>query len=414
MIRAIRAILLAISVSLAYSQDRLESLTVEGSSLPEKTVLELSGLRIGANIDRPAIEAGCKRLEETGLFSSINFRYAPTPKQGYALTLSLVDQRTLSAASIDVPGVDESEVWQWLITKFPAFDRKTPGNNGAQQVIAHQIETHLGARLHGQKIVTKMEADFTTRKSITSFQPEHLPRIDSITFAGNKEMTSDQARAVLQKVAADRGYTDRGFRSLVENNLRPAYEERGLYRVQFPQVKAEFIDPSSVSVTVTVEEGAKYSLGDVTLKGEDLPADQMLAAAKFKKGDVANWTEIQKGIWEMERPLKRTGYFEAVAKPERVLHDDVHMLDLKIGFAKGPLYHFGQLHINGLSAELDAKARKAWEKNPGDPYDYAYPNDFLRAFSKTADLRQFKRYDVKTARGAGDHTMDVTLVFEPR
>ena len=187
-----------------------------------------------------------------------------------------------------------------------------------------------------------------------------------------------------------------------------------MYRVQFPKVTAEFVSPSEVAVTTTVEEGPRYSLGDVTLVGEDLPADQMLAAAKFKKGDTANWTEIQKNIWEMERPLKRTGYFEAAARAEQILHDDVHVLDIKVSFVEGPLYHFGQLHISGLKPELDAKVRKAWEKNPGDPYDYSYAGEFLRSLPKWVDLRPFKRYDVRVEKGPGDHTMDVTLVFEPR
>ena len=116
----------------------------------------------------------------------------------------------------------------------------------------------------------------------------------------------------------------------------------------------------------------------------------------------------------MERPLKRTGYFEAAARAERILHDDVHVLDVKVSFVTGPLYHFGQLHINGLKPELDAKVRKLWEKNPGDPYDYSYPGEFLRSLPKSVDLRQFKRYDVRTEKGPGDHAMDITLVFEPR
>jgi outer membrane protein assembly factor BamA len=409
-----RAIIPFVFLSFAFAQTPLETLTLEGSSMPDKTILELSGLRMGGSIDRPGIEAGCKRLEETGLFSSINFRYAPTAKNGFALTLSLVDQRKVSDASIDIPGVDEREVWQWLMVKFPPFDRKVPADDAAQQLIARQIEAHLGGKLNGQKLVAKMESDLRTRTANVSFQPELLPRIASMTFGGLKEMTQDQARGVMQKVTADRGYTDRLFRVLLENNLRPAYEERGLYRVQFPKVTAEFVSPSAVAVTTTVEEGPKYSLGDVTLVGEDLPSDQMLAAAKFKKGETANWTEIQKSIWEMGRPLKRTGYFEAAAKPERILHDDAHVLDVKVGFVTGPLYHFGQLHINGLKPELDAKVRKAWEKNPGDPYDYSYPGEFLRSLSKSVDLRQFKRYDVRTEKGPGDHMMDITLVFEPR
>jgi hypothetical protein len=147
-----RAILLFGFLSLAYSQTRLESLTVEGSALPQKTVLELSGFHIGASIDRAAIEVGCRRLEETGLFSSINFRYAPTPKNGFALTLSLRDQGSVSAASIDIPGVDEGEVWQWLAARFPAFNRNVPGSDAAQQVVAHQIETHWVRNSMGRRL----------------------------------------------------------------------------------------------------------------------------------------------------------------------------------------------------------------------------------------------------------------------
>jgi outer membrane protein assembly factor BamA len=190
--------------------------------------------------------------------------------------------------------VDENEVWRWIAVKFPAFDRKIPANDAAQQTVSRQIEGHAGAALHGQKVVAKMETDFSTRRSIVSFQPDHLPRVASMEFTGVKEMTADQARAVMQKVVADRGYTDRTFRGLLENNLRPAYEERGLYRVQFRGVKIEFADPQAVAVSIAVEEGPKYSLGDVSVAGEDLPEAEMLAAAKFRKGETANWTEIQK------------------------------------------------------------------------------------------------------------------------
>ena len=409
----IRAILFFGCLCCAYSQTRLESVAVEGSSLPQKTVVELSGFQIGANIDRALIEAGCKKLEETGLFSSIQFRYAPTPKNGFALTLSLVDQGGLSAAVVDVPGADESEVWRWLAAKFPAFSKKVPGNDAAQHVIALQMEEHLGAKLHGQKLVTRIEADFGTGRSVLSFQPEHLPRIDAMTFPGASQVTQEQAKQVMQKVTLDRGYTDRRFRGLLENNLRPAYEERGLYRVRFPEIRIEFLDPAAVAVTTTVEEGPKYSLGDVTLAGDDLPA-HLLEDAKFRKGDVANWTEIQKRIWEMESPVKRSGYFEAVAKPERIFHDDTQVLDLRISFAKGPLYHFGQLKIIGLNPEQEEKARKAWKKNPGDAYDFAYSGEFLRAFSQLVDLHQFKKYDSRAEKGTGDHTMDVLFLFEPK
>lgn len=51
---------------------------------------------------------------------------------------------------------------------------------------------------------------------------------------------------------------------------------------------------------------------------------------------------------------------------------------------------------------------------PGDPFDYAYPNEFSQAFFHIVDARQFKKFSPKTQKGEGDHVTDVTLSFEAK
>ncbi len=106
-------LLSAISVAPAMSQDAaipLESVTAEGSAIPQPAILEIAGLRIASPIDKAGIDQACKKVEESGLFASISYRYAPGPKKGYALTLALADQAPLTEATIDVPGADEADV----------------------------------------------------------------------------------------------------------------------------------------------------------------------------------------------------------------------------------------------------------------------------------------------------------------
>jgi len=204
-----------------------------------------------------------------------------------------------------------------LISHYPPFDHKVPATDGAQAFVSKKLEIHLGDKLGGQHVVARMETDFKSGKSILSFQPQILPRIDGMSFAGASELTPAELNDMLQKVVGDQGYLERRFREAVELNLRRAYEQRGMYRVKFSGVTIQKTSASSVSVTTTIEEGAKYTLGDVQLAGDALPAEAMFKAAKFRKGAIANWTEIQTGIWEMEKPLKRTGYFDARARPEQ-------------------------------------------------------------------------------------------------
>jgi outer membrane protein assembly factor BamA len=413
-----RLLCVAIFLSRMQAQDAsfpLESVSLEGSAFSKELVLEIAGLRIGSPVNKAAIEAGCLKLKESGFFESINYRYAAGPKRGYVLTLTLADQGPLQDATIDIPGIDENELWQWLVSRYPAFNGKVPESGAAQQFIAGKFEDHLGPRLDGQRLVVRMETDLARGGKMTaSFQPETLPRIASMSFSGQSELSAAELLGVMQKVMAGRGYTDRAFRQAVELNLRPAYEQHGMYRVRFPRITMQKASPSSVAVTTAVEEGAKFTLGDVQLVGDNLPVDAMLKAASFKKGQVANWAEIQKGIWELEKPPRRLGYFETRARPERVLHDDQRVLDVRITFYLGPLYRFGQLRITGLTPSLEAQARKVWRLQPGDPFDYAYPMDFLQAFFQSVDARQFKKADPAMHRASAGPVMDITLVFELR
>ena len=392
----------------------LESVAIVGSAIPQPVILEIAGLRVAAPIEKAGIEEACKKLQDSGLFATISYRYAPGPKKGYALTLTLADQAPLTDATIDVPGADENEVWQWLSSRFHRFDRQAPQVEAGQTFLATEIERHLGSRLlHGQHLTVRIGADLNTHKLTLSFQPAVLPRVQSVAFTGNQAVDSKELGSVLNRIVADSGYTDRAFASAVELNLRPVYEEHGYYRVVLAPGNPVWTD-SGVSVNVAVAEGAPYRLGNVELLGDDLPASTMLSAAQFPKGKLANWKQIQDGIWEMERIVKRTGYFEAAAAPDRSYDDAAHTLDLRIRTVKGPLYHFGEVRITGLAPNLAERAKRMWKPKLGDPYDYSYPNEFLQAFSGTVDFRNFSKHEAVVQKGEGDHVMDINLVFEPR
>jgi outer membrane protein assembly factor BamA len=413
-----RLILLAallVPIQAQESAFRLESVTLTGTTLRTDIVVEMAGLHVGAPIDKNAIEAACGRLRDTGLFQSINYHYAPGAAGGYALNLIVEEHTHLTDAAIDIPTVDEGAVWLWLSDQFPAFNRKVPGNDAAQQFIANRIEKHLGSQLEGRHVVSRIEAELLPpRRTLVSFQPETLPLVGSMSFNGQHEIPSEELERLMRKVFTDRGYTDRSFREAVELNLRRAYEDHGMYRVRFPGIVSKKESASKVAVTTTIEEGPKFTLGEVELVGENLPVGAMLKAGNFKKLETANWSEIQQGIWDLEKPLKRTGSFRATAQPERILHDDPPVLDVRIRFERGPFYRFGQLKVNGLPPNLEASVRKEWKLQPGDPFDYDYPHDFLREFAHSVDSQKIKKFTVSMADGAGEHVMDFILTCETR
>ncbi|MEO8369761.1 MAG: hypothetical protein ABI806_11205 [Candidatus Solibacter sp.] len=391
----------------------LESVDIEGSTIPAAVVLEMAGLKLDAPIDKAGIEQACQKLRETGLFASISYRYAPGPKQGYAVTLSLADQAPLAEASIDIPGVDAAETWRWLVARFHRFDRVAPQADTAQQYLAHEIERHVGSAARGQHLTVRVETDFKTRKLLLSFQPETLPRVVNFSFTGNSVLASDTLGAVLKKIVADTDYTERKFLAAVEMNLRPLYEERGYYRARLSPGAPQWV-AGGVSVNVAVAEGAPYQLGKVEVVGDGLPVEGMMSAGRLPVGRLANWRQIQEGMWEMDKVVRRAGYFQARSSDERSYDDTAHVLNLRVVVNKGPLYRWGEIRFTGLGGEVEAAARKVWKPRSGDPYDYGYPNEFLRDFSKVVNFGLFRKYEAVTTKGRGDFVMDMDVTFVAR
>jgi outer membrane protein insertion porin family len=389
----------------------LEDVKISGSQVAPSVVMEIGGLKLGQSLNKAGIEDACQKLGQSGIFEEVSYQYAAGPKKGYVVTLQLTDPRKLLPASFDIAGVDENALWNWIRSQFPTFQHKVPQADEAQQFLAGMVERRLGARLHGEHVVTRMESDLARHSSLVSFQPEHLPRIAEMKFDGANRLPAAELSQIMQKVLGDDGYSQRHFRNFVEVALRQAYEQHGMFKVQFPSIQSTEVTGSALSVTTTIVEGPQYKLADVQFIGDDLPTAAMLKAARFKKGEVANWSEIQQGIWRLEVPVKRTGYMDAVAVPERVLDDANEALVLKLPFRKGPLYHFGEVAFVGLTPEQEAKAQKVWKMKSGDPFDLRYAGDFTQAFGQVIDLKAFNDIRDKIQPTAGDHVENVTISF---
>ncbi|MEI9971325.1 MAG: hypothetical protein WDO73_04305 [Ignavibacteriota bacterium] len=65
--------------------------------------------------------------------------------------------------------------------------------------------------MDGQAVIARLESDLSTGKSWAAFQPANLPHIAAMNFTGQHELSADALRAVLTKLVANDGYTDRHF-----------------------------------------------------------------------------------------------------------------------------------------------------------------------------------------------------------
>jgi outer membrane protein assembly factor BamA len=391
----------------------LETISITGTKYSEPLVLKLTGLQIGQPSGEAVFSETCKRLQATGLFTKAEYQYSPGPSRiGYALVLHLQDDPGLLEAEIDIPDVDEAELWKWMSANVPIVDRRVAGNDMALSFYARAIERYLSGAGRKQEVATQMTGSFGSAESMkVLFQPKNLPKIGSLKFEGASGLSANTLDQLLSGVALKSEYTPRRFRQLLEQNLRRAYEERGFLSVNFVEIKTAEISAGTVAVTTVIQEGKPYQLAGVEIKGNNLDVERLLKAAKFKIGHLANWKEIGNSISDMERPFRREGFVKIHSNPRRTLHDAEGTVDLLVLIELGPRFTFGTVGITGLDPAGEAKARSLWRLTSGQPMNQEYPDEFLKSLTGHKEFAGVKGFGTQLKMRKGEQVVDVVIAF---
>lgn len=356
--------------------------------LEPEAIISAAGIRAGQNFTPKDLDTAAQHLLETGMFSTVNYRYdaAGPGKPGYSLTWQVEEAPAAISVRLDIPGIDEQDLWKELNTPANLIRPRIPGSEPASDYYRHAIEEALRKRSRPAEIVVKTTVDLSTSRMTAVFRPAQVPKVGAIRFSGNSLLNSSVLESAMNKVILGEDYSEYDARNLLALNIVPLYEEKGHLTVTFPKVGFEEAASApggvTVSVSVTLDEGSAWSLGTVDLSGDGLPADEMRAAAQFPVGKLANWKEILASIDKAQTVLQRQGYLNAKSAPVRSFQKESGTVNLEIKVNRGRQSMFGTLQLSGLTAEDEDRGLKLWELQNGAPLNGPYVDDYLRALIK--------------------------------
>lgn len=391
----------------------VESLGVEGlKNYSEAQALAVAGIHSGQLASKDDFEAARDRLLKAGVFETVGYRFAPAPGgKGYAASFQVVEVEPVYPVRFE--GLNGPEVEAWLRKKDPFFGPRMPATDALLKGRAAAIEEYLTSKGVKEKVEAKVVADAPDRFAVVFRPATGAPKVAEVRFQGNTVVPSDALLNHFAGIAYGTVYSEQAFRQMLDAGVRPIYEARGRIHVAFPKIQTEKSKTvEGLIVTVTVEEGASYDLGQVRLEGESpVPAKELLKAGGFKSGDLANFDEINAGLDRMKKRLRREGYMRASLTAERHLDDAKKTVDLAIRPELGPRFLFGALTIEGLDLHGEAAVRKMWALKPGKPFDVDYPDYFLEQIREQGLFDDLGKTKSSSKVDEEAHTADVTLSF---
>jgi len=393
----------------------IQSLLVEGNhNYTKEQILAVAGLKIGQMAGKPDFEAARDRLQATGVFETVSYRFAPAPDEnGYAATFQVTEVSQVYPLIVEGLPIQVPDFNAWLKSKDPMYNGKLPGTTEALKRYAALTEEYLASKNQPEKVIAKLSPAGVDQYGVVLRSAAPIPTVAEVKFTGSKVIPATTLQNRIAEVAIGFPYTEDGFRGLLNTSIRPLYEARGRIAVKFPKITTEKAsDAEGLIANVTVEEGEEYKLGEVRIVGDYARrSGELLRVGKFKPGEVANFDEIAAGVDRIKKPIQRQGYMHVSATVERTLNGKNKTVDISIHVVPGAQYVMGKLNIEGLDLNSTAGVRELWAPQEGKPFDAAYPDYFLSRVREENMFEHLHDCKASTKIDEQNHTVDVTLVF---
>jgi outer membrane protein insertion porin family len=392
----------------------IETLTVEGNHLYKtEQILAVAKLRPGQVAGRADFEAAHDRLAATGMFDNVGYHFAPSPDgKGYDAAFEVIEvPQVFPMRFQDLPASD-ADLRAMLKQKDPLFGDKIPATKAVLDRYLGWISEFLAAKNYHEAILGKPASDATSDLLIVFRPAKSRSNIARVKFTHTGDLPPGLLETAIYGVAVGLPYDETEFRLLLDTQVRPVFEARGMLRAAFTKITtAPSKDVDGVDVSVETEPGPVYMLEHVNFTGAEAPNQPFAKLANIKLNQTANFDDVRTGQERIAQSMKRAGYLQATSTVKRDINDKDHKLSITIDVLSGPLYTLGKLDIIGLDIESEPVIRKMWTIDPGKPFNPEYPDHFLDRVKSGGVFDNLKATRSETKNNDAAHTVDVTLYF---
>jgi outer membrane protein insertion porin family len=282
-------------------------------SYNQQTVVTFSSLEKGQELTVPGeqISNAIKKLGKLGLFSDIDFYVNKVEGDSIWLDLDIVELPKLKEVKFN--GVKKSKV-EGLI-KDNALTKGKIVNENLITTTKNYIENkYKKDGYYNTKVFITNTPDTTDGnqvKMLVNIDKGNKLKIKKITFEGNDKFTDKNLRSAMKNtkqinpirvLKASKFIKDKYKEDL--NSIIEKYKEKGFRDARIVSDSVYLIDKNSkLAINIKIEEGSKYSFGNIKFLGNSVYSDQLLSRIiGIKKGDTYNGVLLEKRIADKSKP----------------------------------------------------------------------------------------------------------------
>ncbi|MBZ9847691.1 outer membrane protein assembly factor BamA [Mesorhizobium sp. CA14] len=245
-------------------------------------------------------------------------------------------------------------------------------------------------------------------------------QIAAINFVGNHAFSSRRLSDVINTkrsswlsfVLRDDVYDEDKLRADQEL-LRRFYYNHGYADFQVVSAVGELDDTTNkYTVTITVQEGDRYTFGDVSVESTipEVDSKSLESVVETHKGDVYNAKDVEDSIVALTEKVAGSGYAFAQVTPRGDRNFENHTISVVYTIDQGTKAYIERIEIRGNDRTRDYVIRREFDVSEGDAFNQVL---IQRAKKRLEALDYFQSVDISTVPGsAPDQVVLVVNVVE--
>ena len=379
----------------------VRQITVEGNErLEAATVISYLPIAPGDTVDASRIDLALKTLFRTDLFNDVDIDL-----RGDNLVVTVVENPIINQVVFEGNRALNDEKLRDEVNIHPrsVFTRASIQGDVQRIVELYRRSGRISVT------VTPEIVELPQRRVDLIFRIEEGPKtgIDRINFLGNRAYSDKDLRDVVM-TAESRWYKfftsndnyDPDRLEYDREQLRNHYANRGYYDFRVISSIAELKpDQEKFAITITVEEGARYRFGNLTVTTGDirrLNGDVLRQLLPIETGDIYQADRIEEAVDALTFAAGAAGFAFVDIRPRYTPNRENNTVDVTFEVREGPRVYIDRIDVVGNTRSVDPVIRRELQVAEGDAYNRVLVD---RSITELKRLGFFKTVEIDDIPG---------------
>ena len=391
----------------------IQNIAIRGNQRIEpETVGSYLPIQAGMPAEQEYLDLSLKTLFNTGLFSDVKLEMTPDGTLIIDVTENPIVNRVIFEGNKRVK--DEKITEEIQLAPRTVYTRSK-----VQADVQRIIEMYRAKGRFAATVTPKVKPLEQNRIDVI-FEVDEGPKtgVAKVNFVGNTVFTDNELRGeILTKESrwwrffSSNANYDPDRLEYERELLRQHYGRHGYADFAVVSAVAELTpDRKDFFITFSVDEGPRYTVGEVEVKTTlaKLDSEVLERFVPIKSGDIYDAEKIEKATESLTFATGTTGYAFVDVNPRLNRHADTNTIDLTFQVNEGPRVYVERVNIKGNTATLDKVIRRELRIAEGDPFNRVLVD---RSKARLRALGFFKEVEIEEKPGsAPDRTeLDVSV-----